>query len=77
MNRYYTTDPTYTFIGNFIGEDREKVDGGDGFNLYNINAAYVGDNSFSGVASPLKGIDTGLVQSSLLVNMNFILQQLT
>ncbi|MEZ5058451.1 MAG: hypothetical protein R2879_15555 [Saprospiraceae bacterium] len=55
VNRYYTTDPTYTFIGNFIGEDREKVDGGDGFNLYNINAAYVGDNSFSGVASPLKG----------------------
>lgn len=55
INRYYTSDPTYTFIGSFIGEDREKVASGDGFNLYSVNAAYVGDNSFSGVASPMKG----------------------
>ncbi|MCB0663308.1 MAG: hypothetical protein KDC24_11245, partial [Saprospiraceae bacterium] len=55
INRYYATDPSYSYFGSFIGEERQKVDGGDGFNLYNINAAYVGDNSFSGVASPLKG----------------------
>ncbi len=56
LDRYvnlYQTDGT--FIGNLIGQEREKVDSGNPFQLYNFGAALVGDNSFFGLTAPLKG----------------------
>lgn len=34
---------------------RERLDAPDGFNLQRVNMAYVGDNSFFGMASPMAG----------------------
>ncbi|MCB9296358.1 MAG: PD40 domain-containing protein [Lewinellaceae bacterium] len=51
---FYQTDGT--FIGNLIGQEREKVDGGfKGFNLFNTGAAFVGDNAVFGLVGPLDG----------------------
>jgi outer membrane protein assembly factor BamA len=46
------------FRGNFIGQDRNKVEGEDGINntnFFTLNTALVGDNSFFGIASPMQG----------------------
>jgi hypothetical protein len=56
LDRYvnlYQTDGT--FIGNLIAQDREKVDSGDAFFLYNFGGALVGDNSYFGLTAPLRG----------------------
>jgi len=45
----------YYFQGFRIGQDREKLPAPDPYNLWNVNTAFVGDNSFFGVASPMKG----------------------
>ncbi len=39
----------------YYGEYREKLDSPDGFSLQRLNFAYVGDNSYFGLASPLRG----------------------
>ncbi|MCG8327137.1 MAG: hypothetical protein MI974_05600 [Chitinophagales bacterium] len=49
----YETDGT--FIGRQIGQDREKIESGNGFNLWTVGAAFVGDNSVSGLVGPLDG----------------------
>lgn len=42
--------------GSFIGSgNREKVQSEPGFNLFNVGAALVGDNSFFGLTAPLEG----------------------
>lgn len=41
--------------GNYLGQDRERVDSAPGFNLWNVGAAFVGDNSFFGLTAPLDG----------------------
>ncbi len=38
-----------------IGQERERLDAPDGFSLQRVNLAYVGDNSFFGMASPMAG----------------------
>lgn len=38
-----------------IGQDRERLDAPDGFTLQRVNMAYVGDNSYFGMASPMAG----------------------
>ncbi|MGV3589911.1 MAG: peptidase MA family metallohydrolase [Adhaeribacter sp.] len=48
-NRYYDA------LGRYIGEDRERGESAPGFNLGQTNIAFVGDNSTSGVTSPLNG----------------------
>ena len=45
----------YYYQGFRVGEDRERLDAPDGFNLQRVNLAYVGDNSFFGMASPMAG----------------------
>lgn len=44
--------------GNFVGQERNKVEGESGFgstNFLTVNTALVGDNSFFGLTSPLQG----------------------
>lgn len=48
-------DTFYDGFGRFIGQDRERLDAPEGFNLYNIGTALVGDNSSFGTTSPLSG----------------------
>lgn len=51
---FYQTDGFY--IGNLIGQKREKVDiGATGFNLFNTGAALVGDKAVFGLVGPLEG----------------------
>ena len=50
---YYETDGTY--IGNLIGQEKEKLDSPRGFNLWNTGAALVGDKASFGVVGPLSG----------------------
>lgn len=45
----------YYFQGFKIAEKREKLPAPDGYDLWNINTAFVEDNSFFGIASPMKG----------------------
>jgi Tol biopolymer transport system component len=45
----------YDYYGRFIGQSREKQDAPKGFNIREIDAAFVTDNSTFGYASPLKG----------------------
>lgn len=54
---YYRLDVfnNYYYRGIYIGEDREKLDAPPGFNLAKTNVAYVGDNSYFGMASPMRG----------------------
>ena len=47
-NNYYQS-------GRFVLQDKQKLDAPPGFNLGNVNAAFVGDNSSFGIASPLQG----------------------
>ena len=48
-NNYYTDD----FY--MIGGDKEKMPAPDGFNLQKVDLAYVEDNSFFGLTSPMQG----------------------
>ena len=45
----------YYLQGVRLGQNRERLDAPSGFNLQRLNAAYVGDNSFFGMASPITG----------------------
>ena len=48
INNYYLS-------GFLIGQEREKLESPSGFNMQRLNVAYVGDNSFFGMASPITG----------------------
>ncbi|MGF1587576.1 MAG: hypothetical protein ACFCUM_19860 [Bacteroidales bacterium] len=54
---YYRIDVfnNYYEQGFYAGESREKLDAPPGFNLSRVNLAYVGDNSYFGMASPMRG----------------------
>ena len=54
---YYRIDRfnNYYYQGWYIGENREKLDAPDGYGLWRNSVAFVGDNSYFGIASPLKG----------------------
>ena len=45
----------YDDFGRLIFRDRERLDAPPGFNLWNVNAALVGDNSTFGLTAPLNG----------------------
>ncbi len=45
----------YYYSGFKIDEKREKLEAPEGYNLWMANAAFVGDNSYFGVAAPMKG----------------------
>jgi Tol biopolymer transport system component len=45
----------YYYLNSQLGTDREKVDAPDSYNIANVNAAYVVDNSQFGIAAPLLG----------------------
>ncbi|WP_038032863.1 eIF2A-related protein [Thermonema rossianum] len=46
---------TYYYFGQPIAQSKENIDAPPGFNLYSGYLAYVGDNSFYGLASPARG----------------------
>jgi len=48
-------DTYYDAFGRFIGQDRQRLEAPEGFNLYNVGTAFVGDNSSFGLTSPLAG----------------------
>ncbi len=48
-------DTYYDAFGRFIGQERRRLDAPEGFNLYNVGGALVGDNSSFGLTSPLAG----------------------
>ena len=50
---YYETDGI--FIGRLLGQERDKLSSGGGFNLWNSGAALVGDNADFGIVGPLRG----------------------
>lgn len=54
---YYRIDVfNHYYVGGFYqGESRDKLDAPSGFNLARVNMAYVGDNSYFGMASPMRG----------------------
>jgi hypothetical protein len=52
---YAYTNPNDPYTYNFVGNDKEKLDVPEGFNLGQAYMALVGDNSNFGVASPLAG----------------------
>jgi len=55
---YYRIDAWnnyYTMTGFPIGQERERLDAPPGFNLQRIGISYVGDNSYFGMASPMRG----------------------
>lgn len=55
---YYRTERWHNYyddFGRLIYQDREKIESPDGFGLFNIQAAFVGDNSTFGFTSPLNG----------------------
>ena len=45
----------YFLDGGYYGSDREKLPKGATLNLNNVNAAFVGDNSYFGMTAPLQG----------------------
>ncbi len=45
----------YDAFGQLVVREREKLDAPPGFNLFNLGAAFVGDNSFFGLTAPLQG----------------------
>jgi Tol biopolymer transport system component len=57
---YYSTRTTeyssyYNDLGILVASDRRRVPGSQTLGLANVNAAYVGDNSYFGFAAPLEG----------------------
>ncbi len=60
LNRYgFRTDQFSLYTDDFgnplLQSDREKLESPDAINFANINAALVGDNSYSGLTAPLQG----------------------
>jgi len=49
----YETDGR--FVGRQLGQERDKLDSGNGFNLWTTGAALVGDKSVFGLVGPLDG----------------------
>jgi Tol biopolymer transport system component len=45
----------YYYMGFFAGQSRERLDAPPGFNLQRVGLSYVGDNSYFGIASPIRG----------------------
>lgn len=45
----------YFLDGGYYGSDRQKQPKGPSLNLNNVNAAFVGDNSYFGMTAPLQG----------------------
>jgi hypothetical protein len=45
----------YDAIGQLIFREKERLPSPDGFSLWSINAALVGDNSYFGLTAPLQG----------------------
>lgn len=45
----------YYYFNRKIGEERENLDAPNGYMLQQLETAYVGDNSFFGIASPVMG----------------------
>lgn len=43
------------YTGARLGQDKERIPAAGGQNLANVNAAFVGDNSYFGLTAPLKG----------------------
>ncbi len=55
---YYRTERWHNYyddFGRIIYQDREKIESPDGFGLFNVQTAFVGDNSTFGFTSPLNG----------------------
>lgn len=54
---YYRIDAynNYYYMGMYQGEDRERRDAPPGFNLQRLSLSYVGDDSYFGIASPIRG----------------------
>lgn len=52
---YDPNDPTNPYTGSLVYTDENKIDAPPGFNLYNVNSAFVGDNAAWGIASPMNG----------------------
>ncbi len=56
---YYRIDAFNTYFfkwGEFYGQNRQRLKAPPGFNLQQIGAAYVGDNSLFGIGSPISGM---------------------
>jgi Tol biopolymer transport system component len=53
----YTYNYVFNNAGQYLGryDEREKLQGGGALQLSNINAAFVGDNSYFGMTAPLQG----------------------
>lgn len=48
-------DNYYDGLGRLVFEEREKLNAPPGFNLWSVQTALVGDNSFMGLTAPLQG----------------------
>lgn len=64
-------DNFYDIFGRLIGQEREKQNAPPGFNLMNVNAAIVGDNSSFGLTAPLNGYRFRLGAEQYFGNFNF------
>ncbi|MCB0374757.1 MAG: hypothetical protein KDD04_02450, partial [Sinomicrobium sp.] len=57
--------------GNYLDQKREKVDGGNGFGLYTVGGAVVGDNASFGLTAPLSGHRYRLGADQYIGEFNF------
>ncbi len=55
FENFYLFDPGTGQVGGLVGQDRNKIDSPDGFNLFSFGGAAVGDNSYFGLTAPLNG----------------------
>jgi len=53
--RYDRYNNYYSDYGYFLGSAKEKLDSPEGFNLQQVDVAYVKDNSYFGMTAPLQG----------------------
>lgn len=68
VDRYYGY---YTFSGILVGQERERIEAPDGFNLWNFQVALVGDRSSFGMTAPLSGYRFRLGADQFLGEYNF------
>ncbi len=61
----------FLFRGFFLGSERERLDAPDGFSLFNVSGALVGDNSSFGLTAPLRGYRYRLGYDRYLGEFNF------